>query len=33
MEQLSNNQHVFVVETYFRTKSFKRVREEFSLII
>ena len=31
MEQLSNNQRVFVVETYFRTNSFKRVREEFSL--
>ena len=31
MEQLSNNQRVFVVETYFRTNSFKRAREEFSL--
>ena len=31
MEQLSNNQRVFVVETFFRTNSFKRVREEFSL--
>ena len=25
--QLSNEQHVFVVETYFRTNSYKKVRE------
>ena len=31
MEQLSNNQRLSVVETYFRTNSFKLVREEFSL--
>ena len=29
MEHFNNNQRVFLVETYFRTNSFKRVREEF----
>ena len=27
MAQLSNEQRVFVVETYFRTNSYKKVRE------
>ena len=31
MAQLNNNQRVFVVERYFRTNSFKQVRDEFSL--
>ena len=31
MAQLNNNQRVFVVERFFRTNSFKQVRDEFSL--
>ena len=30
MAQLSNEQRVFVVETYFRTNSYKKVKEAFS---
>ena len=29
MAQLSNEQRVFVVETYFRTNSYKKVKEAF----
>ena len=29
MAQLSNEQRVFVVETYFRTNSYKKVKETF----
>ena len=30
MSQLSNEQRVFVVETYYRTNSYKKVKEAFS---